>query len=83
MLTAPTALITLTHKGEMTTMDTQINYSDDMMRRRRDAVLSLKEFGFGRNLYEFCADWVLNHDSTSGIKEAFMEYETQRTNQIN
>ena len=44
---------------------------------------SLKEFGFGRNLYEFCADWVLNHDSTSGIKEAFMEYETQRTNQIN
>ncbi len=54
-----------------------------MMRRRRDAVLSLKEFGFGRNLYEFCADWVLNHDSTSGIKEAFMEYETQRTNQIN
>ena len=44
---------------------------------------ALKEFGFGRNLYEFCADWVLNHDSTSGIKEAFMEYETQRTNQIN
>ena len=67
----------------MTTMDTQIDYSDDMMRRRRDAVLSLKEFGFGRNLYEFCADWVLNHDSNSGIKEAFVEYETQRTNQIN
>ena len=83
MLIAPTETITLTHKGEMTTMDTQIDYSDDMMRRRRDAVLSLKEFGFGRNLYEFCADWVLNHDSTSGIKEAFMEYETQRTNQIN
>ena len=83
MLTAPTVLITLTHKGEMTTMDTQIDYSDDMMRRRRDAVLSLKEFGFGRNLYEFCADWVLNHDTTTGIKEAFKEYETQRPNQIN
>ena len=83
MLTAPTETITLTHKGGMTTMDTQINYSDDMMRRRRDAVLSLKEFGFGRNLYEFCADWVLNHDTTTGIKEAFKEYETQRPNQIN
>ena len=70
-------------KGEMTMMDTQIKYTDDMMRRRRDAVLSLKEFGFGRNLYEFCADWVLNHDSTQGIKEAFKEYETQRPNQIN
>ena len=81
MHTAPTETIPLIQ--EMTMMDTQINYSDDMMRRRRDAVLSLKEFGFGRNLYEFCADWVLNHDSTSGIKEAFMEYETQRTNQIN
>ena len=64
-------------------MDTQISYTDDMMRRRRDAVLSLKEFGFGRNLYEFCADWVLNNESTSGIKEAFKEYETQRPNQIN
>ena len=83
MRTAPTETVPPIHKGEMTMMDTQINYSDEMMRRRRDAVLSLKEFGFGRNLYEFCADWVLNHDSTSGIKEAFMEYETQRTNQIN
>ena len=83
MHTAPTETITLTHKGEMTTMDTLIDYSDDMMRRRRDAMLSLKEFGFGRNLYEFCADWVLNHASTSGIKEAFKEYETQRPNQIN
>ena len=46
-------------------MDTQIDYSDDMMRRRRDAMLSLKEFGFGRNLYEFCTDWVLNHESTT------------------
>ena len=54
-----------------------------MMRRRRDAVLSLKEFGFGRNLYEFCADWVLNHDTTSGIKEAFKEYETKGSNQTN
>ena len=83
MHTAPTETITLTHKGEMTTMDTQIDYSDDMMRRRRDAMLSLKEFGFGRNLYEFCTDWVLNHESTTGIKEAFKEYETQRPNQIN
>ena len=83
MLTAPTVANQLTHKGEMMMMDTQINYSDDMMRRRRDAVLSLKEFGFGRNLYEFCADWVLNHDTTSGIKEAFKKYETQRPNQIN
>ena len=64
-------------------MDTQIDYSDDMMRRSRDAVLSLKEFGFGRNLYEFCADWILNNDANSCIKEAFMEYETQRANQIN
>ena len=70
-------------KGEMTMMDTQIKYTDDMMRRRRDAVLSLKEFGFGRNLYEFCADWVLNHDNTQGIKEAFEAYETQRPNQTN
>ena len=46
-------------------------------------VESLKEFGFGRNFYEFCADWVLNHDTTAGIKEAFKEYETQRPNQIN
>ena len=83
MHTAPTETITLTHKGEMTTMDTQIDYSDDMMRRRRDAMLSLKEFGFGRNLYEFCTDWVLSHESTTGIKEAFKEYETQRPNQIN
>ena len=63
----------------MMTMDTQINYSDDMMRLRRDAILSLKEFGFGRNIYEFCTDWVLNHDTTAGIREAFREYETQRS----
>ena len=81
MLTAPTVANQLTHKGEMTTMDTQIDYSDDMMRRRRDAVLSLKEFGFGKNLYEFCTDWVLNNDTTAGIKEAFRGYETQRSNQ--
>ena len=79
MLIAPTETITLTHKGGMTTMDTQINYSDDMMRLRRDAILSLKEFGFGRNIYEFCTDWVLNHDTTAGIREAFREYETQRS----
>ena len=66
----------------MTTMDTQIDYSDDMMRLRRDAIMSLKEFGFGKNIYEFCTDWVLEHDSTEGIKEAFKEYETQRPNQI-
>ena len=83
MRTVQNKLIQPILEGEMTMMDTQINYSDDMMRRRRDAVLSLKEFGFGRNLYEFCADWVLNHDSTQGIKEAFKEYETQRPNQIN
>ena len=80
MLTAPTETITLTHKGGMTMMDTQTNYSDDMMRLRRDAILSLKEFGFGRNIYEFCTDWVLNHDTTAGIREAFREYETQRPN---
>tara|TARA_B100000925_G_scaffold196122_1_gene148473 strand:+ start:92 stop:355 length:264 start_codon:yes stop_codon:yes gene_type:complete len=79
MHTALTETITLTHKGGMTTMDTQINYSDDMMRLRRDAILSLKEFGFGRNIYEFCTDWVLNHDTTAGIREAFREYETQRS----
>ena len=78
-----TKITQLILKGEMTMMDTQIKYTDDMMRLRRDAVLSLKEFGFGRNLYEFCADCVLNHDSTQGIKEAFKEYETQRPNQIN
>ena len=83
MRTVQTETIPHIHKGEMTMMDTQIDYSDDMMRRRRDAVLSLKEFGFGRNLYEFCADWVLNHDNTQGIKEAFKEYETQRPNQTN
>ncbi len=71
------------HKGEMMTMDTQIDYSDDMMRLRRDAILSLKEFGFGKNIYEFCADWVLQHDTTHGIREAFKEYETKRPNQIN
>ena len=83
MHTMQTKITQLILKGEMTMMDTQIKYTDDMMRLRRDAVLSLKEFGFGRNLYEFCADWVLNHDSTQGIKEAFKEYETQRPNQIN
>ena len=66
----------------MTTMDTQIDYSDDMMRLRRDAMMSLKEFGYGKRIYEFCTDWVLEHDSTVGIIEAFKEYETQRTNQI-
>ena len=83
MLIAPTETITLTHKGEMTKMDTQINYSDEMMLQRRECLLSLKEFGIGKDLYEFCTDWVLNHDSTTGIKEAFKEYETQRPNQIN
>ncbi len=67
----------------MMTMDTQIDYSDDMMRLRRDAILSLKEFGFGKNIYEFCTDWVLQHDTTHGIREAFKEYETKRPNQIN
>ena len=66
----------------MMTMDTQIDYSDDMMRLRRDAILSLKEFGFGKNIYEFCTDWVQHHDTTHGIQEAFKEYETQRPNQI-
>ena len=64
-------------------MDNQINYSDEMMLYRRECLLSLKEFGFSKDIYEFCADWVLNHDSTSGIKEAFKEYETQRSNQTN
>ena len=81
MLTALTETITLTHKGEMMMMDTQTNYSDDMMRLRRDAMLSLKEFGFGKDIYEFCTDWILNHDTTAGIKEAFREYETQRPDQ--
>ena len=83
MLIAPTKTITLTHKGGMTTMDTQINYSDDMMLHRQQCLLSLKEFGFGKDIYEFCTDWVLNHDTTAGIREAFREYETQRPNQIN
>ena len=83
MHTAPTETVPHTHKGETTTMGTQIDYSDEMMLQRRECLLSLKEFGIGKDLYEFCTDWVLNHDSTSGIKEAFMEYETQRTNQIN
>ena len=78
---APTETITLTHKGGMMTMDTQTNYSDDMMLQRRECLLSLKEFGFGKNIYEFCTDWVLNHDTTAGIKEAFREYETQRPDQ--
>ena len=67
----------------MTTMDTQINYSDEMMLYRRECLLSLKEFGFGKDIYEFCTDWVLNHATTQGIKEAFKEYETQRSNQTN
>ena len=62
-------------------MDTQINYSDDMMLYRQQCLLSLKEFGFGKDIYEFCTDWVLNHDTTAGIKEAFREYETQRPDQ--
>ena len=52
-----------------------------MMRLRRDAMLSLKEFGFRKDIYEFCTDWILNHDTTAGIKEAFREYETQRPDQ--
>jgi len=83
MHTALTETITLTHKGGMTTMDTQINYSDEMMLHRRECLLSLKEFGFGKDIYEFCTDWVLNHATTQGIKEAFKEYETQRPNQTN
>ena len=84
MLTAPTETITLTHKGEMTTMDTQINYSDHMMLQRQQCLLSLgKEFGFGKDIYEFCTDGVLDHTTTQGIKEAFKEYETQRSNQTN
>ena len=80
MRTDQTDIVPHTHKGETMTMDTQISYSDEMMRLRRDAILSLKEFGFGKNIYEFCADWVLNHDTTHGIQEAFKEYETQRPN---
>ena len=83
MRTAPTETVPHIHKGEMTMMDTQINYSDEMMRFRRDAILSLKEFGFGKDIYEFCSDWVLNHETTQGIREAFKEYETKRPNQIN
>ena len=79
MRTAPTETVPPIHKGEMTMMDTQINYSDEMMSLRRDAMLSLKEFGFGKDIYEFCTDWVLNHDTTAGIREAFREYETQRS----
>ena len=81
MRTAPTETVPHIHKGGMTMMDTQTNYSDDMMRLRRDAMLSLKEFGFGKDIYEFCTDWILNHDTTAGIKEAFREYETQRPDQ--
>tara|TARA_B100000609_G_scaffold8371_1_gene6449 strand:+ start:1469 stop:1732 length:264 start_codon:yes stop_codon:yes gene_type:complete len=83
MHTAQSMVTQHIHKGEMMTMDTQIDYSDDMMRLRRDAILSLKEFGFGKNIYEFCTDWVLQHDTTHGIREAFKEYETKRPNQIN
>jgi len=83
MHTAPTETVPHTHKGETTTMGTQIDYSDEMMLQRRECLLSLKEFGIGKDLYEFCTDWVLNHDSTTGIKEAFKEYETKRPNQIN
>ena len=80
---APTETVPHTHKGETMTMGTQIDYSDEMMLQRRECLLSLKEFGIGKDLYEFCTDWVMNHDSTTGIKEAFKEYETQRPNQIN
>ena len=83
MHTAPTETVPHTHKGETTTMGTQIDYSDEMMLQRRECLLSLKEFGIGKDLYEFCTDWVMNHDSTTGIKEAFKEYETKRPNQIN
>ena len=83
MHTAPTEIVPHTHKGETTTMGTQIDYSDEMMLQRRECLLSLKEFGIGKDLYEFCTDWVMNHDSTTGIKEAFKEYETQRSNQTN
>ena len=62
-------------------MDTQTNYSDDMMLYRQQSLLSLKEFGFGKDIYEFCTDWILNHDTTAGIREAFREYETQRPDQ--
>ena len=37
----------------------------------------------GKDIYEFCSDWVLNHETTQAIREAFKEYETQRPNQIN
>ena len=79
MRTEPTETVPPIHKGEMTMMDTQINYSDDMMLHRQQCLLSLKEFGFGKDIYEFCTDWVLNHDTTAGIREAFREYETQRS----
>ena len=81
MRTALTETVPPIHKGEMTMMDTQINYSDDMMLYRQQCLLSLKEFGFGKDIYEFCTDWVLNHDTTAGIREAFREYETQRPDQ--
>ena len=42
MRTEPTETVPPIHKGEMTMMDTQINYSDEMMSLRRDAILSLK-----------------------------------------
>ena len=42
-----------------------------------------KGIWFGKDIYEFCTDWVLNHATTQGIKEAFKEYETQRSNQTN
>ncbi len=50
-------------------MDTQTNYSDDMMLYRQQCLLSLKEFGFGKDIYEFCTDWVLNHDTTARLKD--------------
>ena len=54
------------------------------MLQRQQCLLSLGyEFGFGRDVYEFCTDWVLDHTTTQGIKEAYKEYETQRPNQIN
>ena len=84
MHTALTETITFTHKGGMTTMDTQIDYSDGMMLQRQQCLLSLGyEFGFGKDVYEFCTDWVLDHTTTQGIKEAFREYETKRSNKTN
>ena len=82
MRTVQSIMVQHIQERKMMTMDTQIDYSDDMMLQRRECLLSLKEFGFGKNIYEFCTDWVQHHDTTHGIQEAFKEYETQRPNQI-